>query len=256
MFSFIFHTFFYNPLYNSLVFLIDILPGADVGLAVVILTIGVKLVLFPLSQKALKAQASIKLAQKEIDEIKVKYADNREVLAREMLAVYKKYNINPFAGFLTLLIQIPVLFALYFIFYKSGLPVINTSILYHFTTIPDIVNMKFLGIFDVSARSLVAAVLVGITQAIQARYALSKQEVPTEAGFKGDFVRGLHIQMKYVFPVMITLIAYSLISVVSLYWIVSNLFGIGQELYLRKKARQEGVSSKSSHVIEAEVVSK
>jgi YidC/Oxa1 family membrane protein insertase len=255
MFSFIYNTFFYNPLYNTLVFLIDVLPGADVGLAVVILTILVKLVLFPLSQKALKAQASIKLAQKEIDNIKVKYADNRELLAKEMLAVYKKYNINPFAGFLTLLIQIPVLFALYFIFYKGGLPVINTSILYSFTTIPDIVNMKFLGIFDVSTRSLVAAILVGITQFFQARYALAKQEVPQEAGFKGDFVRGLHIQMKYVFPVMIALIAYSLISVVSLYWIVSNLFGIGQELYLRRTTK-EVVTKNGSKVVEAEIVNR
>ncbi len=169
-----------------------------------------------------------------------------------MLLVYKKYNINPFAGFLTLLIQIPVLFALYFIFYKGGLPVINTNILYSFITIPDVVNMKFLGIFDVSARSLVAALLVGITQFFQAKYALAKQEIPTEAGFKGDFVRGLHLQMKYVFPVIITVIAYSLISVVSLYWIVSNLFGIAQELYLRKKAKEVGMAK----VVEAEVVTK
>jgi YidC/Oxa1 family membrane protein insertase len=252
MFSFIFNTFFYNPLYNGLVFLIDVLPGSDVGLAVILLTIAVKLLLFPLSQKALKAQAAVKLAQKEIEEVKKKYADNRQMLAQEMLLVYKKYNINPFAGFVTLLVQIPVLFALYFIFYKGGLPMINIDILYSFIPTPENVNMQFLGIFDVSARSISAAVLVGLTQYFQAKYALAKQEIPTEAGFKGDFVRGLHIQMKYVFPVLITLIAYSLISVVSLYWIVSNLFGICQELYLRKRAKEEGLSK----VVEAEVVTK
>ena len=252
MFSFIYNTFFYNPLYNGLVFLIDVLPGADVGLAVVILTVLVKFVLFPLSQKALKAQASIKLAQKEIEEVKKKYADNRQLLAQEMLTVYKKYNINPFAGFLTLLIQIPVLFALYFIFFRGGLPNINVDILYSFISAPETVNMHFLGIFDVSSRSVVAAILVGVTQFFQARYALAKQELPTEAGFKSDFVRGLHIQMKYVFPVIISLIAYSLIAVVSLYWIVSNIFGICQELYLRKRAREEGLKN----VIEAEVVTK
>ncbi len=242
MFSYIYNTFFYNPLYNGLVFLIDVLPGADVGLAVIILTIIVKLVLFPLSQKALKAQAAVKLAQKDIDEAKKKHADNREALAKEMLVIYKKYNINPFAGFVTLLIQIPVLFALYFIFYKGGLPMINADILYSFVPNPEFVNMQFLGIFDVSARSVVAALLVGITQYFQAKYALAKQEIPTEAGFKGDFIRGLHIQMKYVFPVIITVIAYSLLSVVSLYWIVSNLFGIGQELYLKRRAEKEGLS--------------
>jgi membrane protein insertase Oxa1/YidC/SpoIIIJ len=96
---------------------------------------------------------------------------------------------------------------------------------------------------------------VGITQFFQARYALAKQEVPQEAGFKGDFVRGLHIQMKYVFPVMIALIAYSLISVVSLYWIVSNLFGIGQELYLRRTTK-EVVTKNGSKVVEAEIVNR
>jgi YidC/Oxa1 family membrane protein insertase len=241
MFSFIYNNFFYNPLYNGLVFLIDVLPGADVGLAVVILTIVVKLILFPLSQKALKTQAVMKIAQKDIDAVKAKYKDNRELLAKETLAVYRKYKINPFAGFLTLLIQIPVLFALYFIFYKGGLPSINIDILYSFVSVPSIVNMKFLGLFGVGAHSIIAALLVGITQAVQAHYALSASQVPEGTGFKTDFVKGLHLQMKYVFPVIISLIAYSLISVVSIYWIVSNLFGIGQELYLRKKFKDKGV---------------
>lgn len=242
MFSFIFNTFFYNPLYNALVFLIDVLPGADVGLAVIILTIVVKLILFPLSQKALKTQVKLKIAQKEIDEIKKLYKDDQKKMAEETISVYRKHEINPFAGFTTLLIQIPLVFALYFIFAKGGLPMINTQILYPFIHTPLNANMHLLGLFNVAEKSLVAAVLVGITQFFQARLSLGSMEVTNsetkpfgQNDFKADFMKGLQIQMKYVLPVVMVLVSANLIAVVPLYWVVGNLFMIGQELYLRKQ---------------------
>lgn len=241
MFSYIFHTFFYNPLYNLLVLLIDVLPGADVGLAVVVLTIIVKFVLFPLSQKALKTQVKLKVVQKEIDEIKKQYKEDQKKLAEETLNVYRKHNINPFAGFATLLIQIPLVFALYFIFAKGGLPSINTSILYSFISVPEMANMHFLGFFNVAEKSIVAAILVGITQFFQAKLSLGNQTLINKESkpfgqndFKEDFVKGLHLQMKYVLPVVMVLVSANLIAVVPLYWIVGNLFMIGQEIYLRK----------------------
>jgi YidC/Oxa1 family membrane protein insertase len=233
MISSFFHTFFYDPLYNGLVFLIDVLPGADVGLAVIILTILVKLILFPLSQKALKTQAILKFVQKEIEEIKIKYKEDRQKMTHEILAVYKKNNVNPFAGFLTLFIQIPVLLALYWMFYK-GLPIINVDILYSFVQIPDVVNMKLLNLFDLSQRSLVAAILVGVTQFIQVKLSLPQLSNSNETGLKADFAKSMHMNMKYVLPVILAFVSYSLIAVVSVYWIVSNLFMIGQEVYLRK----------------------
>ncbi len=238
MLSFIYHVFFYNPLYNALVFLIDLLPGFDVGLAVIVLTIIVKLILFPLSYKAIKTQSRLKIVQVEIDEAKKEYKDKQEELAKIILGIYKKHNINPFAGFLTLLIQIPILLALYFIFVKGGLPTIHTELLYSFIPIPEKVNMMFLGLFDVSKRSIGVAILVGITQYIQAMYAFPKPAsaaMPLGTSFKDDFMKGLHLQMKYVLPIMMFGISLSLIAVVPIYWVVSNLFMIGQELYMRKK---------------------
>ncbi len=238
--SYLFHLFFYDPLYNALVFLIDIIPTADVGLAVIILTIFVKLILFPLSQKALETQTKVKGVQKEIDALKKQYQskENREKLALETMAVYKRNNINPFAGFLTILIQIPLVFALYFIFSK-GLPMIQVDLLYPFISIPPSPNMELLGVFNVAEKSIVAALLVGITQFFQAKFAFSgsgKIEIdPNNKSFSNDFMKGLQIQMKYVFPVIMTVVSASVIAVLPLYWIVGNLFMIGQELYLRKK---------------------
>lgn len=243
MISNIFHNFFYEPLYNSLVFLIDYLPGHDVGLAVIFLTILVKLLLFPLSYKAVKTQSKLKLVQAEIEKAKDKYKDNQEELAKQIMSIYRQHNLNPFAGFFTILIQLPILIALYLIFMRGGLPQINTDILYSFVMVPDDVNMHFLGIIDVSRKSVVAAILVGITQFFQARYAFpksnTKSEAPLGSSFKDDFMKGMHIQLKYVFPVIMTAISFGLVAVVPMYWIVSNLFMIGQEIYMRKKGWKE-----------------
>jgi YidC/Oxa1 family membrane protein insertase len=237
MFTYLYHLFFYDPLYNGLVFFIDILPYRDVGLAVLALTICVKLILFPLSQKALETQAKLKVVQKEIEEIKKLHKDNQQAMAQATLDVYRKHKINPFAGFFTLLIQIPLVFALYFIFSRGGLPMINMDILYSFIPVPENPNMEFLGLINMAEKSVLLAVLVGITQFFQAKLsfgALAPAPVG-EASFKDDFMRGMQLQMKYILPIIMTVISLTLVSVVPLYWIVGNLFMIGQEIYFRRK---------------------
>lgn len=241
MFSFLYNTFFYNPLYNGLVFFIDILPTADVGLAVVLLTLVVKLLLFPLSQKAIETQIKLKGVQAEIDEIKKLYKDNKEEQAKAIMEVYRKHKVNPFAGFLTLLIQIPLVLALYFIFAKGGLPMIRAELLYSFISIPDSPNMLFLGLISMSERSVLLAVLVGISQFFQAKLSFAEMPMFNEkpksgAGpsFKTDLMKGMQLQMRYILPIIMTVFSLSLIAVVPLYWFVGNLFMIGQEIYFRK----------------------
>jgi YidC/Oxa1 family membrane protein insertase len=228
----------YEPLYNLFVFLIDIIPGGDVGIAVIILTILVKLILFPLSIKAIQSQAKMREIQKPLKEVQEKYKNNREEQARQMMALYKTHKLNPFSGFLNLFIQIPVIISLYYAFVK-GLPVIQTELLYPFIKAPEMLNMNFLGLVDISQiHVLWLAVLVAITQYFQAVYAIPKA-APLAAGekasFQDDLARSMSVQARYVFPVIILFVSYKLIAAVSIYWIVSNLFAIGQELYVRKK---------------------
>ena len=135
----------YKPLINALAFLVSIIPGGDVGLAVIILTILVKLILFPFSQKAIKNQAAMSIMAPELDQIK-KSGVSKEEQARLTFELYKKHKTNPFSGLFLVLIQIPVIFALYYVFYKG----INfqSDLLYSFIKVPQHINMIFLGFLD------------------------------------------------------------------------------------------------------------
>jgi YidC/Oxa1 family membrane protein insertase len=129
MFNILWHTIIYNPLYNALIFLLDIVPGADIGIAVIILTVFVKVLLFPLAHKVARTQATINQIQPQLDKLKDKYKDNKQEQTIKTLELYKKNGINPFFGFLVILIQLPIILGLYFVFYKGGLPSINMDIL-------------------------------------------------------------------------------------------------------------------------------
>ncbi|MFA6533166.1 MAG: YidC/Oxa1 family membrane protein insertase, partial [Patescibacteria group bacterium] len=167
MLSNIWNTVLYQPLLNALAFLVSIIPGGDVGLAVIILTILVKIILFPLSQKSIESQAQMNILTPELNKIKASGA-SKEEQARQTFELYKQHKTNPFSGCLLVLIQIPIIFALYYVFYKG----INfeSGLLYSFIHIPEHVNMVFLGILDITEKSLVLAILAGVSQYLQAHF--------------------------------------------------------------------------------------
>lgn len=238
----LFNTLFFEPLYNALVALIHIVPHGDVGIAVILLTILVKLALFPLSKSAVKSQMAIRALQKPMDEIKEKYKDDREKLGLETLELYKKNNINPFASLLLLFIQLPVILALYWVILDGGLPVINTELLYGFIKVPATITMEFIGMFHISEpHSVLLALLAAISQHFQARFSFPKQEPkPKDAkpSFQDDMMRSMSVQVVWVLPIFVFFISYNFAAVVSLYWFVSNLFAIGQELYIRDTVKK------------------
>ncbi|MBU0998805.1 YidC/Oxa1 family membrane protein insertase [Patescibacteria group bacterium] len=229
----IWNTILYQPLLNALAFLVSIVPGGDVGIAVIILTILVKIVLFPLSQKSIEGQAEMNILAPEINKIKASGV-SKEEQARQTFDLYKKHNTNPFSGCLLVLIQIPVIFALYFVFLKG----INFEggFLYSFIPTPPHINMIFLGFLDITQKSLVLAILAGISQYLQA-YFMPKPVVSSSTGssFSDNFTKSMGMQMKYIFPFIIAFIAYSISGAVALYWITSNLFMVGQQIYVKKE---------------------
>src|SRR5580704_10130713 len=106
-----FHTIFYIPLYNALIWLTTGL-GGSIGLAVIALTLVVKIILSPLSYSSIKSQIEQKKLQPLMDDIKKKYPDKKEQ-SEKMMELYKEHKTNPFAGCLLLLLQLPVIIALY-----------------------------------------------------------------------------------------------------------------------------------------------
>src|SRR3989338_6570715 len=134
MISSIFHTLLYQPLYNSLVFLTNIIPGGDIGLAVIALTIIVRFVLLPLSHKQRNTQAQMKLLEGEMTVIKKTYANDKRLQGEKIMALYREHGVNPLSGFLLIFIQIPILLALYFVFTR-GIP-FSAIDLYGFVSLP------------------------------------------------------------------------------------------------------------------------
>ncbi len=236
MLSNIWNTVLYQPLLNALAFLVFIIPGGDVGVAVIILTILVKLLLFPFSQKSIKNQAAMTMLAPELDKIK-KNGFSKEEQARLTFELYKKHKTNPFSGCLLVLIQIPIIFALYYVFFKG----INfqSELLYSFIHIPENINMIFLGIIDVSKKSLILAILAGVSQYLQAHF-MPKPAISSIAtgSFQENFTKSMHMQMKYFFPFIVTFIAYSISGAVALYWITSNIFAVGQQIYVNKTEKK------------------
>lgn len=248
MFSYLFHLIAYNPLYNGLVFLIGIIPGADVGLAVIFLTCVVRLILFPLSKSSVRTQMKMKEVEPELAKIKEQYKDNKEELARQTMDVYKRYGLNPFSGIFLMLIQLPILIALYLIFFKAGLPNINKDLLYSFISVPTNVSMHFIGLLDVGQRSILLGVLAGVAQFFQIRlsipaYKSNKNKDGEKPSMKDDLARSMNMQMRYVMPAMIFFISLGVSGAVALYWITGSLFTIAQEIYFRKTIKKEMVKS-------------
>ena len=236
MLSNIWNTVLYQPLLNALAFLVSIIPGGDVGIAVVVLTLLVKLILFPLSQKSIESQAEMNILAPELKKIK-ESGKSKEEQAKQTFELYRKHNTNPFSGCLLVLIQIPIIFALYFVFFKG----INfeSGLLYSFVHIPEHVNMIFLGVLDISKKSLILALLAGVSQYLQAYFMptpiVSKNTGDSSGSFSESFAKSMQMQMKYIFPFIVAFIAYSISGAVALYWITSNLFMVGQQIYVKKE---------------------
>jgi YidC/Oxa1 family membrane protein insertase len=233
MLSNIWNTALYGPLLNALAFLVSIIPGGDIGLAVIILTLFVKTVLFPLSQRSIESQIKMNLLAPELKKIKDSGA-SKEEQAKQTFELYKHHKTNPFSGCLLVLIQIPIIFALYYVFLK-GIN-LESGLLYPFIHAPQHINMNFLGILDIGKKSLVLAILAGVSQYFQA-HLMPKPVAPEKetSSFQENFSKSMQTQMKYIFPFVVAFIAYSVSGAVALYWITSNIFAIGQQIYANRK---------------------
>src|SRR3989344_2292434 len=154
-----FHSVFYDPIYNALVALISLVPGGDVGIAVILMTIAIRIILLPFSLSAARAGRALKALEPRIKELKETHKGDKERQALETWALYREARVNPFAGILTILVQLPVLLALFWVFNYEPLTTLNTSRLYTFTPIPTHVSMEFLDILSVVGASLILAFL-------------------------------------------------------------------------------------------------
>ena len=232
-----FHTIFYTPLYNALIFLTSSF-GGSLGLAVVGLTLIVKLILSPLSHKSIISQIEQKKLQPLVEDLKKKYPDQKEQ-STKLMELYKEHKTNPFAGCLLILLQLPVIIALYRVFLSGA--VINTTDLYSFVHAPAAVNGMFLGLNMAAKGSILLAILAGLSQFLQMHLSpamqSSKTPVANDADAQTKMAASMTSSMKYTMPFMIAFFGYAVPGAVALYWIISNIFMIAQERFVMARMK-------------------
>lgn len=228
----IFNLILYQPLFNALILLYQYLPGQDFGIAVIVLTVLIRFLLYPLMAQSMKSQRALTEIQPKIQEIQEKFKDDKEKQAKEIMGLYKEQKINPLGGCLPLLLQMPILLALFWVFmtFKDGLGPDQLAILYPFVPVPNIPGEPmFLGFMNLAHPNPILAVLAGICQFFQAKTATMRIKKNKPSSQKSKFPEMMQKQMLYFFPVFMFFILLRLPSAIGLYWIITALFSIGQQ---------------------------
>lgn len=245
----IFTTIFYQPILNLLVWIYNIIPGHDIGLAIIVLTVIVKIVLYPLSKKSLEGQRSLQTLQPKLDEIKKKFANDKEAQSRAMMELYKQEKVNPLSSCLPLLIQLPFFWAIFRVFRDelSGKAVV---LVYSFINNPGMLNPVAFGFLDFSKPHIVLAILAGVSQYVQAKM-MPKQAAPAAGSTENSMMSAMNKQMLYFMPALTVFICLSLPSGLAFYWFISTLLTIAQQWYMFRSINNKQIPGAP---IEAEIV--
>lgn len=231
-----FHTLFYEPVYNLLVVVLTVVPMHDIGAAIIIVTLIVKVLLLPLNMSALRSQYIMKRVEGEMNRIKEEHKSSPQESSRKMMEIYKREKINPFASLFAILIQIPIFFALYFAFSKGFKA--DPSSLYSFVTFPETLHTMAFGLFDVTEKNIFIALLAGISSYVLARRQTASMVVkkqPHEETFQDQFMKSMKVQLLYILPLIVGFSAAVLPSALGLYWFISNMISYLQDVYMKRK---------------------
>ena len=168
MISYLFNEIFYRPLLNGLIFLYNVIPGHDIGLSIIVLTVAIRLALWPFTAKTIKSQKIMEGLKPKIEEINRRFKNDKESRAKGLMGLYKENKINPLGGFLSLIIQIPIIIALWRVFLNI-IKTVDKSSFYWFVMAPDQIQFMFLGLFDLSRRNVLLAIVAAALQYFQTK---------------------------------------------------------------------------------------
>lgn len=237
-----FHVILYQPLYNLLIALVAIMPAHDFGLAILAITIIIRIILHPFSAAALRSQRLMQRMQPQLSALKEKFKDDKPGFAQASMELYKENKVSPLSSCLPLLLQLPVLLALYWVL-TAGLGSIDTNILYSFTPRPDGISPIAFGFIKLLEKSYVIAILAGAAQYLQTKMLqVPKPEVHTKGSKDEEMMATMNKQMLYLMPVMTVVIGVGLPSGLTLYWLFSTLLTAAQQWYIFRKLDKELVA--------------
>lgn len=234
--------FVYQPIYNLLIWFVTLLPNHSLGWSIIMLTIFVRLLLFIPNHKALKSQQELQKIQPILEKLKAKHKDSPQKLSEETMKVWKKHKVNPLGSCLPMLFQMPVLLAIFFVL-KQGLSSYNVVFLYPFFQdfSYELMQTQFYILDLQSMGTWYLAIVVGLLQMWQIRLSMAKTndkkaviDVNAEGNIMQDQMKMMNMMMQYVLPIMMMFFVSSLPAGVGIYWGVSTLFGIVQNIIIKR----------------------
>jgi len=229
-----------------LIFLYNIIPGNDLGLAIIAMTVIIKLILLPLSKQSIRSQKSLQDLQPKINELKKRYADNKGAMGKAMMELYRQEKVNPFSSCLPLLIQLPFLWAVFGVF-RNGLNGQSLNLVYSFIHRPEIINPLSFGLIDLSKPNVVLAVLAGLAQFWQAKMMSTKRPPLKSKGSRDeDMMAIMNKQMLYFMPALTVFIGLTFPGGLALYWLTTTVLTALQQLYLFKRQERDNEQNLTS----------
>jgi len=228
-------TILYQPLYNFLIFIAWLIPGHSIALAIIILTVIIRVILLPSSLKAAKLQVKNLEIQPKINKIKNEIKDQKEQ-SQAMMALYKEEGISPFGSCLPLLIQLPILIVLYQVF-RGGLSTSGFGNLYSFVPRPEFINTTFLGMNLAQADPWVLPIIAGLLQLGLSFLTLPPK--PKAEDGNSDPMAMMSRQMIFLLPVTTVLFGRAMPAALVIYWIITTLFSLVQQIYVNKILKAE-----------------
>ncbi len=234
----IFHEAVFRPLLNLLIVLYETIPGADLGVAIIALTVLTRIVFYPLSHKAIRSQKALTELQPKIKELQEKYKQEKDKQAKAVMELYQKEGVNPFSGCAPLLLQLPVFFALFQLF-RIDFHSFDPSLLYSFVPVPSSLDPTLFGIVDLTTESsktmggIILAFSAGFAQFVQSKtLSMGPARTPQD---KSQFSQMMQMQMTYFMPIFTVIIVWNLESGLALYWLVTSLFSVFQQWVINRK---------------------
>lgn len=239
----------FEPLFNGLLYIQKILPGHDLGVAIILLTLVIKAILYAPSLSGIRASRQLQVLQPKLKAIQTQYKDNKEKLAQEQMKLYKDSKVNPLSSCLPLLIQIPFFIGLYQVFI-SGLKIDDAGVLGsaelkhvypflrgYYESTP--INTMFLGFVNLvgekGAANIVLALLAGATQFWQTKMLAAPKEPHIKEARDESIASATNKQMTYLLPIFTAYLAYTFPAGLALYWTAQSVFTIAQQyIFLRQ----------------------
>lgn len=231
-----------KPILNTMIFIGGILPWHSLALAIILITVIIKLILFIPTQHAMEGQKKMQLLQPKLEAVRAQYPNDPQKVNEETMRLWKEHNVNPMQSCLPLLLQFPLLIGLLYVVQAGANLALSREYIYGFNqNLSWTFHTSLFGIELTKPETIVFPILLVILQFIQMKLSFAiadkkkAKEVEKAEETPGNPMAIQQTLMQYVLPLMIGFFALRFPAAVALYWGISTLFAIGQQIIVNRE---------------------